>query len=200
MRIGTTTVPPPRILRRRTVGQAAATPGPLSRCWRSEIRCALSGRSDSTAISSRRLGTASSSRLACRRHHADVRDMDDDAWVCSAGHLVNTTMTMTVRRTRRDGTTWLQRRCRTCWRASCRAASRRYYDRMAEAQGRTVDRPTTCRWCSRVLTPDGSAGRPAALCSPQCRRGCYNDARIASRLAEVNAALGRSVRGGLTGA
>lgn len=74
------------------------------------------------------------SRLTCRRHHVDVQDMDDGTWTCSAGRRVDTTTTVTVRRTRRDGTLWLQRRFRTCWRASCRAASRRYYDRMAAAQ------------------------------------------------------------------
>ena len=106
-------------------------------------------------------------------------------WTCRNGHRCDNTTTMISGRWRSAEIYQEQRRCRVCWRVSCRRASRRYYDRMVAALGRVPERRISCRWCRTQLIPADWPGRPALYCSSGCRRAWTNEARIVKRLAAL---------------
>ena len=103
-------------------------------------------------------------------------------WTGRNGHVCDASSTIVSRRRLPTGRYREQRRRRVCWRASCRAASRRYYDRMAAALGRIPQRRTSCRWCRAQLVRADWPGRPALYCSSNCRRVWTNEARLVQRL------------------
>jgi hypothetical protein len=106
----------------------------------------------------------------------------NEIWTCTVGHECGGEVTtVLVRRALADGRVRMQRRCRACWRASCRAASRRYYDKVQAAAGRVPQRRTTCRWCRLVLAPVPWPGRPCLYCSSECRAAWARDGRSGRR-------------------